>query len=195
MERAPDLPLAQRAATLSSHLGALLDLHGQLHTELQLLSEERILYPEVQDALKTASQAILAAVVQLRDRRDDMNAIVERRQIQLIGASQRLQPSPTLSVSRLQRHDQNQASQASRGSQGGIPESEAATQPIVEPDAELAILPFAPAPCAKAKVTSAISAEPEIQSSPGVLGVRTKPLMTIVERSRLFIARAESTSG
>eukprot|EP00435_Cladocopium_sp_Y103_P071481 s490_g37.t1 len=158
MERASDPPLAQRAIALSSRLGALLDLHGELHTELRLLDEQRILDPEVQEALTTASQAILAAASQLRDRREDMNAVVERQQIQLIGASQRIRPSPTLSTRNLRRHDQRQESQES---QGRIPEDEEVTQPTAGAGTDSLVLALAPSPCAKARITSTCSLAPE----------------------------------
>eukprot|EP00435_Cladocopium_sp_Y103_P057733 s1436_g20.t1 len=189
MERASDPPLAQRAVALSSRLGALLDLHGELHTELRLLDEQRILFPEVQEALTTASQAILAAASQLRDRRDDMNAIVERQQLQRVGASQRIRPSPTLSTRNLQRHDQSQESQ------GRIPEDEEVTQSAAGTGDESLVLAIAPAPCAKARITSTHSLAPDNRSSPGALECKIRPMMTMVERSLLFIARAESAPG
>eukprot|EP00435_Cladocopium_sp_Y103_P075180 s23_g54.t1 len=192
MDRASDLPLAQRATALAIRLGALLDLHRELHTELRSLEEQRILYPEVQEALTSASQAILAAVSQLRDRIEDMNAIVERQQIQLIGASQRILPSPTLSIRNLRRHDQIQESQSS---QGGIPEEEAVIQSVAGTDTDSLVLALAPAPCAMARINSTCNLVPENQSSPGVLESNARPRMSIVERSLLFLARAESAPG
>eukprot|EP00435_Cladocopium_sp_Y103_P035954 s2311_g9.t1 len=192
MDRASDLPLAQRATALAIRLGALSDLHRELHTELRSLEEQRILYPEVQEALTTASQAILAAVSQLRDRVEDMNAIVERQQIQLIGASQRILPSPTLSIRNLRRHDQIQESQPS---QGGIPEEEAVIQPAAGADTDSLALALAPAPSAMARTNSTCNLVPKNQSSPGVLESNARPRMSIVERSLLFIARAESAPG
>eukprot|EP00435_Cladocopium_sp_Y103_P030024 s4538_g7.t1 len=192
MDRAPDLPLAQRATALSLRLGALLDLHGKLHTELRSLEEQRILYPEVQEALTTASQAMLAAMTQLKDRVEDMNAIVERQQIQLIGASQRILPSPTLSIRNLRRRDQSQENQPS---QGGVPDEEAVIQSAAGTDTNSLALALAPAPCAKARINPTCSLVPENQSSPGVLESNARPRMSIVERSLLFIARAESAPG
>eukprot|EP00435_Cladocopium_sp_Y103_P003160 s4161_g1.t1 len=186
-----DLPLAQRATALSLCLGALVDLHGKLHTELHSLEEQRILYPEVQEALTTASQAMLAAMTQLKDRVEDMNAIVERQRIQLIGASQRILPSPTLSIRNLRRHDQSQENHDSQPSHGEAPEEESVIQSAAGTDTNPLALVLAPAPCAKARTNPSCSLVPKNPSSREGLE-NSRPRMSIVERSLLFIARAES---
>eukprot|EP00435_Cladocopium_sp_Y103_P052456 s3069_g16.t1 len=194
MDRAPDLPLAQRVTALSLCLGALSDLHEKLHTELHSLEEQRILYPEVQEALTTASQAMLAAMTLLNDRVEDMNAIVERQQIQLIGASQRILPSPTLSIRNLRRHDQSQKSHESQPSHGRAPDEESAIQSAAGTNTNPLALVLAPAPCAKARTNPSCSLVPKNQSSREGME-NSRPRMSIVERSLLFIARAESAPG
>eukprot|EP00435_Cladocopium_sp_Y103_P002001 s5447_g1.t1 len=194
MERAPDPPLAQRVTALSRCIGSLSDLRGKLQTGLLSLQEQRILYPEVQEALTTASQAMLAAMTLLNDRVEDMNAIVERQQIQLIGASQRILPSPTLSIRNLQRHDQRQENHGRQSSHGEPPEEESDTQSAAGADTNPLALVLAPAPCAKARTNSSSSLVPTNQSSREGRE-NSRPGMSIVKRSLLFIARAESAPG
>eukprot|EP00435_Cladocopium_sp_Y103_P005045 s5605_g1.t1 len=194
MDRAPDLPLAQRVTALSLCLGALSDLRGKLQTELHSLEEQRILYPEVQEALTSASQAMLAAMTLLNDRVEDMNAIVERQQIQLIGASQRILPSPTLSIRNLRRHDQRQENHGRQPSQGETPDEESVIQSAAGTNTNPLALVLAPAPCAKARTNPSCSLVPTNQSSREGLE-NSRPRMSIVERSLLFIARAESAPG
>eukprot|EP00435_Cladocopium_sp_Y103_P045975 s2670_g13.t1 len=194
MDRAPDLPLAQRVTALSLCLGALSDLRGKLQIELHSLEEQRILYPEVQEALTTASQAMLAAMTLLNDRVEDMNAIVERQQIQLIGASQRILPSPTLSIRNLQRHNQRQENHGRQPSHGETPDEESVSQSAAGADTNPLALVLAPAPCAKERTNPPCSLVPTNQSSREGLE-KSRPGMSIVERSLLFIARAESAPG
>eukprot|EP00435_Cladocopium_sp_Y103_P010645 s3654_g2.t1 len=194
MDRAPGLPLAQRVAALSLCLRALSDLHEKLQTELHSLEEQRILYPEVQEALTTASQATLTAMTLLNDRVEDMNAIVERQQIQLIGASQRIFPSPTLSIRNLRRHNQSQANHDSQPSHGEAPDEESVIQSAAGTNTNPLALVLAPAPCAKARTNPSCSLVPRNQNSREGLE-NSRPRMSIVERSLLFIARAESAPG
>eukprot|EP00435_Cladocopium_sp_Y103_P055593 s451_g18.t1 len=197
MERAPDLPLAQRVTALSRCIGSLADLRGELQTELRSLQEQRILYPEVQEALTTASQAMLTAMTLLNDRVEDMSAIVERQQIQLIGASQRILPSPMLSSRNLQRHDQRQEHREHHDHQpsyGAPPEAKSDIQSAASTNTNPLALVLAPAPCAKARTNPPCSLMPTNQSPPEGRENST-PGMSIVKRSLLFIARAESAPG
>eukprot|EP00435_Cladocopium_sp_Y103_P029110 s455_g7.t1 len=187
MEEASHPPLAQRTVALTSHLGALLDLHGELHTEIRLLEEQRVLFPEVHEALTAATQAILAAVSQIRDRRDDMAAVVERQQRRLIGASRSIEPLPSLTTQNLQQHNQCREEH---------PDENEDYQATSETYHETPMLAIVPAPCARARISStSISGIQEFQSAPELLECGPRPAMTMIERSLLFIARAESAPG
>eukprot|EP00435_Cladocopium_sp_Y103_P048080 s723_g14.t1 len=203
MEHAPDLPLAQRVTALSRCISSLADLRGELQAELRNLQEQRLLYPEIQETLTTASQALLSAMTSLNDRVEDMSAVVERQQIQLIGASQRILPSPTLSIRNLQQHDQRLARQEHQKSQehrdhqpsrGVPPDVKSDIQSSASATTNSLALVLAPAPCAKARTNPPCSLALANQS-PCEGPENSRPGTSIFKRSLLFIARAESAPG
>eukprot|EP00435_Cladocopium_sp_Y103_P063567 s658_g25.t1 len=170
-------------------LRTMLHIHGELYTEIRLLEEQQVLFPEVHEALLVATQAVMTAVSQTRDRRDDMAAIVERQQRHLIGISRQQDPPPKLSAQNLRHHDRLQ--------QAHPPSECQDDRETSETHHDTPTLEIVPGACASARPPPSkdMSRAQDLLSAPGQVERGPRPVPTMIERSLLFMARTRSLPG